>query len=112
MSVAPVLMTVMGSTPGARVWSLFRSRLLKTDCPVPKEVEVPTQNETKEYERSVLVADHIWWMDIRELELEVKVYSHRSMAVLGGRSSGSASAWPAIMPSGSPLPRASPARTW
>lgn len=47
------MMTVMGSTPGARTGSWFNSKLLKTDCPVPKEVEVPTQKET---ERAVSVS--------------------------------------------------------
>lgn len=46
VSVAPVAMTLSGSTPGAMDGIFDKRMLLSTDWPAPREVDEPTQKET------------------------------------------------------------------
>lgn len=41
-----MVITWRGSTPGAREGNFDRRKLLKTDWPAAREVDVPTQKET------------------------------------------------------------------
>jgi len=102
ISVTPASITVLGSTVGASAGRLVKRMLSRSDWAIARAREVPTLKLTvgEMSGSSPLLQDG------------GMVYSHRSIAVVDGRSSGRQRAWPAMMARGRPVPNASPASAW